>query len=83
MAETRDHDLGWAWFEPAAAPEPDAALREAYRHCFTTPAGQRVLRHLRGLTLDRALGPHASPCTLRHLEGQRALVAMVLRLSVP
>lgn len=44
---------------------------------FSTDAGGRVLAHLRRLTRDRVLGPEASDAQLRHVEGQRALIAHV------
>lgn len=81
-------DGGWQWFEaPAAiAEEPDGAgaaepsLAVAFARCFSTPEGRQVLKHLRGWTLDRAVGPSASDAHLRHLEGQRQLVTHVLML---
>lgn len=82
---------GWSWFERGAnggsnhtAPQdemaaepidPDRALRVAYARCFATPEGEKVLKHLRSVTLERVLGPDASAPMLRHLEGQRQLVS--------
>lgn len=76
------HDLasaGWAWFtdRPPAGGEDPAA---AFARCFAGPDGARVLAVLRAMTLDRALGPDAPDAALRHLEGQRQLVATVLAL---
>ncbi len=79
MANPVPQDPGWSWFESVPGTPADPALADAYHHCFAGPAGQRVLAHLRALTLDRALGPEASPAALRHLEGQRALVFLMLR----
>ena len=47
---------------------------------FSSPDGQRVLEHLRKLTLERSLGPGASDALLRHLEGQRHLFAYIAAL---
>lgn len=82
---------GWSWFErsvhggsgspstqdqvSAEGIDPDRALRVAYARCFATPEGEKVLKHLRTITLDRVLGPDASTPMLRHLEGQRQLVS--------
>jgi hypothetical protein len=80
---------GWSWFErgtssgaepsldevSAERNDPDRALRVAYARCFATPEGEKVLKHLRAVTLDRVLGPDASTPMLRHLEGQRQLVS--------
>jgi hypothetical protein len=79
---------GWAWFEAPeegkAAPDgPDTATPDiaiAFARCFSTCDGQGVLDHLRRMTLDRALGPGASDAVLRHVEGQRHLVAQILAL---
>mgnify|MGYP001229675901 FL=1 len=70
-------EQGWAWFAP---PEGTAAdgLREVARaaaRALTGPDGARLLAHLRAVTIERRLGPEASEAALRHLEGQRALVA--------
>ena len=85
MTESRK---GWSWFERgdethASGTDPDLPdagreLRLAYARCFSGPEGEKVLSHLRALTLNRALGPDASAQTLRHVEGQRQLVAYVL-----
>lgn len=77
---------GWDWLEasspadpgPAAASEPDPA--PSFARCFAGRDGARVLAVLRAMTLDRALGPDAPEAALRHLEGQRQLVAAVLAL---
>ena len=58
----------------------DADLAGAFARCFRSPDGRRVIDHLRHTTLDRALGPAASDSLLRHLEGQRQLVARMLAL---
>lgn len=73
---------GWMWFEPSSAVADDETeLVRACRTCFSTPAGQRVLDHLRAAFLDRRLGPNASDAELRHVEGQRSVVANLLRLT--
>ncbi|MCW2245351.1 hypothetical protein M2352_000942 [Azospirillum fermentarium] len=79
MADPRD----WPWEAPSApaagaAPAQDAA---SFARCFSTPDGVRVLAVLRALTLDRALGPDAPEPMLRHMEGQRHLVATILALA--
>ncbi|WP_451972739.1 Bbp19 family protein [Azospirillum endophyticum] len=77
---------GWAWLEtPTSADSALAAMPEAdpapsFARCFTGTDGARVLAVLRAMTLDRALGPDAPEAALRHLEGQRQLVATVLAL---
>jgi hypothetical protein len=77
---------GWRWFEapPAAEragngaePPPNLELARAFARSFGSPEGEAALRHLTDLTLRRALGPDAGDAHLRHLEGQRQLVAYI------
>jgi hypothetical protein len=72
---------GWRWFEAPAAERgveaPNAELARAFARCFGSPEGEAALRHLTDMTLRRALGPDAADAQLRHLEGQRQLVAYV------
>ncbi len=49
------------------------------RH-FSTDDGRKILAHLQVMTFSRAYGPDASDQQLRYAEGQRALVATILRL---
>lgn len=49
----------------------------SFARCFGTHDGERVLAHLRAMTRDRVLGPEASDAALRHIEGQRQLIAFV------
>ncbi len=76
---------GWAWFEGAAPPSGELAENEmdlalAAARCFRGRDGEKVMAYLRGVTLDRALGPGAPDALLRHLEGQRQLVAHISAL---
>jgi len=49
-----------------------------YAEVFSTPAGQRVLAHLKSLTLLNVSGPHnLNANALMHLEGQRYLVGLI------
>ena len=84
-------DAGWAWFEevprpftPEAAqpftPGADRTLSSAFTRCFQCRDGETVLAYLRAITLGRALGPGAGDALLRHLEGQRQLVAHIIQL---
>ena len=82
-------DEGWEWFEPAgaspdkvaAAHEAESELVRAFGGCFRGSHGSLVLRHLRSLTLDRALGPDSPDTLLRYVEGQRQLVAYICALA--
>jgi hypothetical protein len=64
-------------------PGTDAAIRRnarAFATVFDGDHGAQVLDHLRRLFLDRRLGPTATDAELRHVEGQRAVVAYILAL---
>jgi hypothetical protein len=73
-ADGADQDGAAAGYDLDAGRE----LRLSFARCFAGPEGEKVLAHLRALTLDRALGPDASDAMLRHLEGQRQLVTHIL-----
>ncbi len=77
---------GWSWFEGTELPaseetlEVERGLILAAARCFRGADGEKVLAYLRAITLERALGPGASDNLLRHLEGQRQLVAHIILL---
>ncbi len=81
-------DTGWAWFQtadpgPLDSGDPfasEAELSALAARCFRGRDGERLLDHLRALTLKRALGPRSSNKELRYLEGQRQLVARLSEL---
>ena len=49
----------------------------AYARTFASPHGVRVLSHLRQITIERVLSPHATDAELRALESQRFLVHQI------
>ena len=55
-------------------------IARAYARLFRSDDGRTVLSHLQALTFQRALTPAAAEAELRYTEGQRALVAQILRL---
>lgn len=55
-------------------------VEKSFARLFATEDGQKVLAHLQVVTFQRALGPEAADEQLRYLEGQRAMVATILRL---
>lgn len=82
-----DPDLGWAWFEtnsPSRDHEessPDHELANVFARCFGGEDGFKVLKHLKHITHSRILGPAAPDALLRHMEGQRQLVAHMISLA--
>ncbi|MFO1046732.1 MAG: hypothetical protein U1E52_02355 [Geminicoccaceae bacterium] len=72
---------GWGWLDaaqPSGPPTPE--LCRATAACLASPNGRVLLRHLRQSFLDRRLPPTATDAELRHVEGQRSVVAHLLRL---
>jgi len=61
--------------------DPDRELCLAYARCFGSPEGQKVLKHMRAITLERAYGPNTPAQVLRHIEGQRQLVSYITGLA--
>lgn len=66
-----------AMLQPAAGNDDLAA---AFARCFRGGDGERVLGHLRRITIDRRAAPDCSEAELRHLEGQRHLAAYIAQL---
>jgi len=79
---------GWDWFAVNEPPpslqfdplEDGDELTALAARCFKGKDGDRLLGHLRSMTVERALGPTAEDALLRHLEGQRQLVAHLTSL---
>ena len=55
-------------------------LTAAFARCFRGNDGERVLAHLRRITIERRPAPDCSDAELRHLEGQRHLAAYIAQL---
>ena len=55
-------------------------IERSFTRLFASDDGQKVLAHLQTISFQRALGPGAPDEQLRYLEGQRAMVATILRL---
>jgi hypothetical protein len=64
-------------FDP---PREARDIERLYARLFSSEDGRRVLAHLQAVTFGRALGPASPDAQLRHMEGQRAMVATILRL---
>lgn len=56
---------------------PPEALVDLFGRCFSTPEGRRVLEYLRRTFLGRRVPPSAPDAVLRHVEGQRSVVAHI------
>lgn len=59
--------------------EEDEKISKNVAALFRGDAGREVLRYLRSVTLDAVAGGGISDGELRHLEGQRFIVALIER----
>lgn len=57
------------------------AVEKSFARLFATEDGQKVLAYLQSVTFMRAAAADAEEGLLRHSEGQRALLAMIMRLA--
>jgi len=59
--------------------EDDKLISQHIDACFSTPAGKETLKYLRSITIEMVHGGGVSDAELRHMEGQRYLVALIER----
>lgn len=72
---------GWDALTAVPLPvEQSDLVARAFAHCFRDGQGAIALDHLRKAFLERRVGPSASDAELRHVEGQRSVVAHILAL---
>ncbi len=67
----------------SAAEPPKNEMRDierAFARLFSTEDGRKVLSYLQAVTFNRALGAATPDEQIRYMEGQRSLVASMLRL---
>ena len=57
----------------------DELISKNVKSLFLTENGQEVLRYLRSITIEAVAGGGISDAELRHLEGQRYLMALIER----
>lgn len=76
----------WDWFnsngdvgQALPAIDPDH-LANISAKIFRSSDGRYLMRFLRSITMERSLGPNAAISQLRHLEGQRHLVTILINL---
>ncbi len=79
MARDREA-AGWRALETARPKAPPHELAEAFANCFSSPAGMLVMDHLCRTFLNRRVPPTACDAVLRHVEGQRSVVAHIQSL---
>lgn len=55
-------------------------IERTFARVFSTDDGRKVLAHLQAITFQRALGAATPDEQIRYAEGQRSLMAAILRL---
>jgi len=55
-------------------------IEHCFARLFSTEDGKKVLAWLQVMTFQRAQGPNTTDDQLRYMEGQRSLMASILRL---
>lgn len=55
-------------------------IEKCFARLFSSDDGRKALAYLQHMTFQRALSSSSSEAQLRYLEGQRALMASILRL---
>ena len=87
--ETADSQEQGAAFHDSGAyifrvPEPSRLelrdVEKTFARLFSTDDGKKVLSYLQTITFQRALAPSSTDEQLRYAEGQRAMMATILRL---
>ena len=61
------------------SPEAEKKLNELVASVFVGPNGQEVIKYLRSISIDAVSGPNVTNEHLRHLEGMRYIVAILLK----
>lgn len=75
------HKRGWTWFDQAEKPPvADQDLAQRFARCFQGAEGDALLAHLVDMTMGRPLGANTRNDILRHVEGQRYLVAYLMTM---
>ncbi|MGB4107186.1 MAG: hypothetical protein WBK55_05255 [Alphaproteobacteria bacterium] len=71
---------GLVYSQPEPAKIELREIEKCFARLFTTEDGRRVLGYLQAITFQRALGAATPDEQIRYSEGQRSLVATILRL---
>jgi hypothetical protein len=79
-AKTQPDESGWVYEAPAPSQMEAKDIERTCARLFSSDDGRKVLAYLQMITFQRALGASSPDEQLRYVEGQRALVASILRL---
>ena len=59
--------------------DQDEKLSQDVLALFSTPLGMSVMQYLKSITVDAVAGANISDAELRHLEGQRYIIALIVK----
>ncbi len=59
--------------------DSDEIISKNVLSLFNTPNGIEVLKYLKSVTIEAVSGSNISDAELRHLEGQRYIVALIVK----
>ena len=59
--------------------DSDEIISKNVLSLFNTPNGIEVLKYLKSVTIEAISGSNISDAELRHLEGQRYIVALIVK----
>ena len=59
--------------------DSDEIISKNVLSLFNTPNGIEVLKYLKSVTIEAVSGSNISDAELRHMEGQRYLVALIVK----
>lgn len=62
--------------------DEEERLNALFRTVFSGPSGREALEHLQSITTQTVMLPSVSDAELRHMEGMRALAAIITRRAL-
>ena len=78
--DTHNFDRDLAYTASPLQRQEQREVEKSFARLFAGDDGQRVLAYLQVLTFHKAMSPDVGSEHMRYTEGQRALVASILRL---
>lgn len=75
MSKSNKVNIGIDGYQRATS--QDLEISQNVAEVFSTPAGQAVSKYLRSITIEMVHGSNVTAEELRHIEGQRYIVALI------
>ena len=60
----------------------NSEISKCFKRCFANADGEKILNYLTSLTMERVMPASVSNDELRHLEGQRYIVKLMLNYTL-